>query len=191
MRLKRHVYPALMALALCVAIVVAWPAPAGSGRHARGAGQDLSERAPKKAAAAEPSRKTTQMTSRDVARAAALEASGKTTHQSPPELAPTAPSDKERRLPGGRILMAAAAGTGTGWVTMCLFVTVALLAARELRTKHTTRQEHQQWEMLAEEWRNGWHQGLPGATLPTSGPPRRIASRNSGSRITTREKVQW
>jgi hypothetical protein len=134
MRLKLHVYPALMALALCVAVVVAWPAPAGSVRHARGAGQDLSERAPKKAAAA---------------------------------------------------------GTGTGWVAMCLFVAVAFLVARELRTKHTIRQEHQQWEMLAEEWRNGWHQGRPEATLPTPGPPRRIPSRNSGSRITTREKVQW
>jgi hypothetical protein len=180
-----------MALAVCVAVVVAWSAPAGSGRHARGAGLNLSERAHMKAAAAEPSRKTAQMTSWDVARAAALEASGTTTHQSPPELAPTAPSDKERRLPGSRILLAAVVGTGTGWVAMCLIVAVALLVERMLRTKHTTRQEHEHWEMFAEEWSNGWHQGRPEAILPTSHPPLRIPPLSSGSRITTREKVQW
>lgn len=180
-----------MALAVCVAVVVAWPAPAGSGRHARGAGLTLSERAHMKAAAAEPSRKTAQMTSWDVARAAALEASGTTTYQSPPELAPTAPSDKEHRLPGGRILLAAVVGTGTGWVAMCLIVAVALLVERVLRTKHTARQEHEHWEMLAEEWSNGWHQGRPEAILPTSDPPLSIPPLSSGSRITTREKVQW
>lgn len=263
-RLKRYVYPALVALALCAAVVVAWSAPAqaqatpkdgargadaspkrvvvhsgdclwsisrrllpanatpqqiynevariyalnrdrigedpnliyagevlsvppapkpvadpvGSGRPGRGAGPDLSERAPKNAAASEPSRETAQRTSRDVPRTAAREPSGTPTHQSLPklahapflkpvaELSPKTTSDEERRLPRGRLLVAAAVGMGIGWGIMCLILAVALLVARKLPTKRTTRQKHKQWEMPTEYWRNGWHQRHPEAAPP-------------------------
>jgi hypothetical protein len=154
--------------------------PAASGRPGRGPA--LSERAPKKVAAAEPSPGTAHRTSRDASRAAAREPSGAPTHQPPPELAhapipkPVAElslktaSDEERRLPGGRLLVAAAVGTGIGGGAMCLILAVAFLVARKLPTKRTTRQKHEQWEMPTEYRHDGWHQRRPEAAPPAPDP---------------------
>ena len=131
-------------------------APGVAGRPGRGASPALSERAPKKVAAAEPSRETAQLTSRDVSRDLAREPSDAPTHQ-PPELArapiskpvaepaPKAASDEERWLPQGRLLLAALVGTATVWGAMGLILVVAALVARKLPTKRITRSDAERW----------------------------------------------
>jgi hypothetical protein len=117
-------------------------APASTGRPARGLRPASSERAPKKAAAAEPSRDTAQRSSREASRDLARGPSHAPAHQPPElapasvpkpvaELAPEAASGEERALPLGRLLLAALAGTATAWGTVC-FVLAAALMARKL-----------------------------------------------------------
>ena len=122
-------------------------APAVAGRPGRGARPALSERAPKKVAAAEPSRETAQRTSRDVSRDLAREPSDAPRHQLP-ELAgppipkpvakpaPMAASDEERWLPQGRLLLAALGGTAIVWGAMGFILVVAALVTRKLPQAH-------------------------------------------------------
>jgi hypothetical protein len=149
--------------------------PVVDGRPGRGAEPALSERAPEKAAAAEPSRKTAQRASRDVYRDGAREPSGVPTHQPLPELArapipkpvaepaPKTASDEARRLLGGRLLAAAVVGTAIGWGAMCLILAVGFLVARKLPAMRTTHKQHERWETPAKYWHNGGHQRRPEA----------------------------
>jgi hypothetical protein len=123
-------------------------APAVAGRPVRGASPALSERAPKKVAAAEPSRETAQRPSRDVSRDLARGPSDAPTHQLPELAGPPIPqpvaepapmaaaSDEERWLPQGRLLLAALGGIATVWGAMGFILVVAALVTRKLPQAH-------------------------------------------------------